>query len=232
MRFLVLLIFFTSCIHSKKTVDDAIKNMAEAEFFEFEELFYESVGSNKIPKRSEVERNTVYKGVLKSPLKKTEFYRFAYTVFEPNLEVVIYQNEELKLLNDYYEAERDVLFSHAFITKLNSLIALEESPEKLELVSLFGFMLEVYYGDDQPLRLRTWNEIPYDEDYPIADSLKGRIHEFKKVEKESTVRYSGFIWEPSTRYLYEVDIQFFMNTGSLEIKSINLGEVGVGIIKA
>ena len=230
MRILVLIVLFTSCVHSQQAVDRTLKNIAVKEFMEFERLYYESIDSEKKPDRSNVENSTVYKGVIKSPFDKTEFYLFEYQVFEPALEIVILKNKDVEVLNDYFEAERELLFSDTFINKINSLIAFEDSFKKDALIDLSEFMFKIYYGANQPLKLKSWRDMPHDDKSPVPDSLKNRIHKFERIEESNTVKYSGYIWGPSTSYLYEVDFLYLKQKGSIKIKSNNLGEVGIGLI--
>lgn len=226
----VLFVLFTSCVNNQQTVDDALKNMAVEEFMEFETLFYESIDSKNRPVRSTVESQTVYKGKLKSPFDKTELYLFEYQSFEPHLKVVISKNENIEILNETFEAERELLFSDAFIAKLNSLIALEDSFDKNKLVELSEFMFNVYYNEEQPLKLESWRDILHDDEFPIPDTLKNKIHKFEKTEKPDKLKYSGFVWEATTRYLYEVDFLYFKETGKVDVNSVNLGAVGIGYI--
>ncbi|MFA5670475.1 MAG: hypothetical protein WC967_14645 [Balneolaceae bacterium] len=231
LRLLLLLILFTySCSGSQKVAKDEMLEMAVDEFIEFERLYYESIESEKKPSPEKIKEQTKYKGELNSPFKKSHFYVFSYEAFEPALEIIVVKNSSTEVLNDYFEAEREVLFSETFLEKINSLIDIETSFSKDQLVELSKFMFASYHSQNSLIKLKTWESIPNDSENSIPDSLKSIISPFVKEEMPNKLRYHGYVWEGSTSFLYKVSFDYLKQNNEVEVRAENLGSVGTGLI--
>lgn len=231
IRYIILLLICVYACTNSKHIANEMYELAIAEFVEFDKLFYDSLKSNKQPELEEVKKMTRLKEEIESPFKKSRFYLYTYDAYDPALRVIIIKNINTEVLNNYFEAERDKLFSDKFVQKINSLISREATFSNNQLIALSDFMLTSYHGENSIIRLTTWNDIPTNSENPIPDYLKDMIIPFTIEESSNEFKYHGYVWESATTFIYKVNFIYNNHNNKIIVEAENIGSYGSGLTR-